>query len=176
MIKLHSFHLYGIILLSISISSCATIVGGTNYNTKVVVKNHPNAQIEYNGVYQGSGIVAFPAKRKDSNNFTITIKEEGCKTEIKRFNKKVFRGWAFMGSLLGWTGLYMGVPLPWGLLVDGITGAWWKPDISEIGVVKQDYNNYIYTIDYRGCEDKTVTKFKLENKPLPVANPKQASK
>lgn len=176
MIKLHSIHRFGIILLSISFSSCATIIGGTNYNTKVVVKDHPDAQIEYKGQLQGSGIAAFPAKRKEANNFTVTIKEDGCKTETKRFHKKAFRGWAFVGSLFGWTGIYMGIPLPWGIALDGITGAWWKPDISEIGVVKQDYNNYIYTIDYRGCEDKTQAKNNSESKTVPETKPERSLK
>ena len=35
--------------------------------------------------------------------------------------------------------------------MDGATGSWWKPDINEKGVIKIDYNHYVYTIDYENC-------------------------
>ena len=65
--------------------------------------------------------------------------------------------------MVGWTGFYQGVPLPWGLIVDASTGAWWKPDIHEKGVTKENFNNYTYTINYTGCSNnqgngKTVKK------------------
>ena len=133
------------------LTSCATIIGGSKYYAKVQVPDHPNAKIEYKGDYQGTGEATFKVKRKEANNFSVTIKEDGCETQIKNFKQRKFRGWAFAGTVLGWTGLINGIPLPWGVVVDGATGAWWKPDINEKGVTKQDFNNYIYQIDYTGC-------------------------
>ena len=138
------------------LSSCATIVGGSKYYAKVQVPDHPNAKIEYKGNYQGTGEATFKAKRRESNEFSVIIKEEGCETQTKNFTQRQFRGWAFAGTVVGWTGVISTAPyvLPWGIALDGITGAWWKPDINETGVTKQDFNHYIYRIDYTGCKDK----------------------
>jgi hypothetical protein len=147
---------YLLVLLAITsiLSSCATIIGGSKYYAKVQVPDHPNAKIEYKGDYQGTGEATFKAKRKEANNFSVTIKQEGCETQTKDFTQRKFRGWAFAGTVVGWTGLYSGIPLPWGVAVDLSTGALWKPDINENGVTKQDFNHYIYRIDYTGCKDK----------------------
>ncbi|MEO1098759.1 MAG: SHOCT domain-containing protein, partial [Bacteroidota bacterium] len=69
--------------------------------------------------------------------------------------KRTFRGWSFVGTLFGWTGIINGIPIPWGIIVDGATGAWWKPDISEKGVLKIDHNHFLYNIDYEGCAMKS---------------------
>lgn len=157
MTKKNLLYLIGLIVLSASFSSCATIIGGSNYYAKVQVPDHPDAKIEHKGSYKGTGEASFKAERRDADNFSITVKKEGCEDQTKTFTQKSFRGWAFTGSLLGFTGLVPGtfIPLPWGIAVDAATGAWWKPDINEIGVTKQDYNHYIYQIDYTGCDTKT---------------------
>lgn len=164
MTKQNVFYLFGLIVLSVLFSSCATIIGGSNYYAKVQVPDHSDAKIEYQGSYKGTGEASFKAKRRNADNFSITVKKEGCETQTKTFTQKSFRGWAFTGSLLGWTGLVPGtfIPLPWGIAVDAATGAWWKPDINEIGVTKQDYNHYIYQIDYTGCDTKTESTIKKE--------------
>jgi len=144
------------LLATISIlSSCATIVGGSKYYAKVQVPNDQNAIIEYNGIYQGTGEATFTAKRKDANNFSVIIKKEGCETQTKEFTQRTFRGWAFAGTVLGWTFIYGVIPIPVGVFVDVATGALWKPDMNEAGVTKQDFNHYIYQINYTGCEDKS---------------------
>jgi len=137
-------------------SSCATIIGGSKYYAKVQVTDHPNAKIKYEGGYQGTGEATFKAKRKNVNNFTVTIEEEGCETQTKNFTQRKFRGWAFVGTVVGWTGVISTAPyiLPWGVATDLATGSLWKPDINENGVTKQDFNHYMYTIDYTGCSDK----------------------
>lgn len=159
MTKQSLFNLLGLIVLSAFFSSCATIIGGSKYYAKVQVPEHSDAKIEYQGNYKGTGEASFKAKRRDADNFSVTVKKEGCEKETKTFTQKSFRGWAFTGTLLGWTGFIPGtyIPLPWGIAVDAATGAWWKPDINEIGVTKQDYNHYIYQIDYKGCDTKTET-------------------
>lgn len=143
-----------LVIMIISMSSCATIVGGPSYYAKVQVPNHPTAKIEYRGKVRGEGEVSFRAKRQFADRFSVKIMKDGCETEIKSFTGRKFRGWAFFGSLVGWTFAIGVVPVPLGIIVDGATGAWWKPDINEKGVTKQDYNHYMYRIDYTGCQEK----------------------
>lgn len=135
--------------------SCATIFGGGKYYAKVMVPDHPMAKIEYNGMYKGTGQASFLVHRKEADNFVITVAENGCKEEVRAFNQKVFRGWAFTGSLLFWTGVIPGtiIPLPWGIALDGANGAWWKPDVKEAGVSKENHKHFSYIIDYTGCND-----------------------
>lgn len=142
------------------LTSCATIIGGSKYYAHVKVEDHPNAKIEYKDVYQGTQNASLKVKRKEADKFAVTIKEEGCKTQNIGFQQKKFRGWAFAGTVIGWTGLYAGIPLPWGVAVDLATGALWKPDIDEKGVTKLDYKNYNYQIDYTGCKDTTAVLMK----------------
>ena len=152
------FYFLALLAIASIMTSCATIVGGSKYWAKVQVPDHPYAQIEYNGDYQGTGLASFRVSRSDANKFSVTIKETGCETEIKNFTKRSFRGWAFVGTVVGWTGLTISggtwLPIPFGVIVDGSTGAWWKPDIKEKGVSKLDYKHFNYKIDYTGCKSK----------------------
>lgn len=150
----NGFYFLMLLAFTYLFSSCATIIGGNKYYAKVQVPDHPNAKIEYKGVYKGTGEANFKAKRKEANNFSVTIKEDGCETQTTDFTQRKFRGWAFAGTVVGWTGLLQGIPLPWGVVVDGANGAWWKPDINEKNVTKEDFNHYIYRIDYSGCHSK----------------------
>ncbi len=140
-------------------TSCATIVGGSNYYAKVHVPNHPNATIEYKGWEKGQGEVSFKAPRAEANQFQVTVKEEGCISETHIFTQRKMRGWAIAGSLVTWSvGFYDGNGslkfwFPLGLITDSATGAIWKPDINEKGVMKQDYKHYMYRIDYTGCDE-----------------------
>ncbi len=155
------------VLIALSFSSCATLIGGEKYNAKVQVPGHPNATISVNGQYKGEGEANFLVKRRDANKLNITVQEENCEPETTSFTKRSFRGWAFVGTLIGWTGFvpYTYIPLPWGVVVDASTGAWWKPDVSEQGVSKIDYDHFLYTINYKAIPKKDV-----------VTNPKETSK
>lgn len=133
------------------ITSCATIVGGSKYYAHVKVKDHPNATIEFQGVSQGTGDAVFKVKRAKANKLSITIKEDGCESQTVNYTERTFRGWAFAGTVIGWTGIIGNVPLPWGVAVDLATGALWKPNITERGIKKIDYKHYNYLIDYDGC-------------------------
>jgi len=42
------------------------------------------------------------------------------------------KGGTFVGTILGWTGLVNGIPIPWGLGVDLATGALWKPNVIKV--------------------------------------------
>lgn len=145
------------------LSSCATIIGGSKYNAKVHVPKHSDATIFFNGEEVGKGEASLKVKRKDAGNLSFTISKDGCDPETKTFNKRKFRGWAFTGSLISFTGLVGPIPLPWGVAVDGATGAWWKPDISEIGVTKQDYNHYIYTLNFSNCSNNVSEQLAIKS-------------
>ena len=61
-------HITVFFIVTLSLTSCATIIGGANYNAKVQVPGHPNAQITVNGQYKGEGEALFEVKRKDADN------------------------------------------------------------------------------------------------------------
>jgi hypothetical protein len=145
------------ILVCLFISQgCATIAGGGNYYAHVAVEDHPFATIKHNDIIRGQGKITIKVPRKEANSFVLTISEPGCPTIERKFNKRVFRGWAFVGTIVTWTGLTVNggawLPVPFGLMVDGPTGALWKPDVTEDGVVKIDYKNFHYTINYPECD------------------------
>lgn len=144
----------GVILLGQS--SCATIVGGSKYYARVVVPNRPNAMIKYEGISVGSGTAVFPVKRSSANALSITVKEDGYDEQVFKFTQRTFRGWAFVGTIVTWTGLAGGVPLPWGMVVDLADGSLWKPSIAEKGVDKMDLKNYIYTLEYTAPKSLVV--------------------
>lgn len=165
-IKLLSYLLLSMCFMA----SCATIVGGSKYNATVTVPSHPNAQIDYNGVFQGTGKAHFKINRKDADKVKITVKEEGCEPQTNAYRGRVFRGWALVGTIFTWTGSFQSnetiIPIPFGLIVDGATGALWKPNPNEVGISKQNYKNYTYQIDYKGCKNNNVTQNQLGNEDL----------
>lgn len=132
----------------LGLSRCGTIVGGSKYYARVIVPNRPNATIKHEGLVKGSGTAVLQVKRSKANALSITVKEEGFDEQEFLFTQRTFRGWAFLGTIVGWTGTASGIPLPWGIVVDLSTGSLWKPNLQEKGVSKMDYKNYIYTLDY----------------------------
>jgi len=134
--------------------SCATIVGGSRYNANVIIKDHPHALIAYKGEYKGTGRAFIQAKRKEANTFSVSVKEEGCKEQIVNFTSRSFRGGAFVGTVILFTGIASGVPLPWGVALDLATGALWKPNVNEPGIVKVNHKLYMYSINYSGCSKR----------------------
>ncbi len=134
--------------------SCASIIGGEKYFAKVEVPGHPTAKIEYNGAHVGTGIANFKIPRREAGNLSFTISKEGCEKQTRKFTSKTIRGWALLGTIVGFTGLTVNggwIPIPFGVMVDAVFGSLWKPDVTEKGVTKQNMNNYLYTIDYQGC-------------------------
>ncbi len=141
---------YGLLII---FSGCGTIVGGSKYYAHVKVKDHPMCSIEYMGQFQGNGSALIKVNRRDADNFAFVVNEKGCKEQVFSYHNSVLRGGALFGTLIGWTGLYNGIPLPWGIVVDMATGSLWKPDIKEPGISKIDYDNFMYVINYTGCEN-----------------------
>ncbi|MFJ1352026.1 hypothetical protein [Capnocytophaga canimorsus] len=134
----------------LSLTSCATIVGGSKYNAHIQVANDPDAHIYYKGNIVGTGNAVVKVKRKDADKFEFSVQQEGREKQIYRYNSRTIRGWALAGTILGWTAIVSpGIPLPFGVVVDAITGAHWKPNVSESGVTKDDYKNFRYLVNYR---------------------------
>jgi len=142
---------------AILFSACATIVGGSRYYAHVTVENNPNATIFYKGGTTGRGDATFKAPRVEANAFSVTVKEGNCMEQEFIFTGRRFRTWAFVGTIVTWTGLTdEGIPLPFGVAIDAITGALWKPDESERGVTKIDYKHYNYLVNYTGCSQDST--------------------
>lgn len=133
-----------------SFSRCATIIGGSKYNANVIVRNHPQASIQHNGVSYGYGIASIKLPRNKASELTFVVKEEGCEEQTFTYSSKVIRGWALVGSLLFWTGTPP-LPIPYGGILDFATGAVYKPDVKEPSITKNDYNSFNYALDYTGC-------------------------
>ena len=146
---------------SLLLTSCATIVGGSKYNAHIVVNDRPNAKIIYQGQELGTGNATIKVKRKDANKLVLAVKEEGCPEQNFNYNSRTFRGWAFVGTIVTWTGVLNGTPLPWGMVVDLATGAVWKPNVSEKGVIKEDYKNFKYILDYQACASQNAVNTKV---------------
>lgn len=143
-----------IFVLSIYFSSCATIIGGSKFNADVTVSNDRNVKIIHQGREVGTGFARFQVNRKDADKFSFTLRKEGCKDQVYTFKSRTFRGWAFCGSLATWTFIINGVvPVPVGFIVDLATGAFWKPNVREPGVIKEDYKNFKYLITFDDCPD-----------------------
>ncbi len=145
---------FGITLLGLT--SCATIVGGSRYIARVIVPNRPNATIKYQGIILGSGTATMKVHRSKANAFSVSVKEDGYNEQTFNFSQRTFRGWAFFGTIVVWTGAAGSIPLPWGAVVDLSTGALWKPNINEKGVSKMDHKNYIYSLDYKAEKSNVV--------------------
>jgi len=166
-------------LIALSFSSCATIIGGAKYNAKVQVPGHPNATITVDGEYKGQGEANFLVNRNVADQLSITVQEENCEPETTQFTSKSFRGWAFIGTVVGWTGVIPNtyIFLPWGVAVDLCTGALWKPDENEKGVSKIDYDHYLYTIYYNAIpiEGQVVESDEVQ-KETPASGKSKANK
>ena len=63
-------------------------------------------------------------------------------------------------------------------MVDAATGAWWKPDVSEKGVSKIDYDNFLYTINYNAIpkKDVDISTIKAEKDKTPANQQSKADK
>lgn len=146
---------FAVICMVMSLTSCATIIGGAKYEAEVIVDNHPKAEITYNGKYIGSGRANVKIKRRNADKVVFTVQEKGKQPQQFAFQERSFRGWSFVGTVLLWTGYSNGILLPWGILVDGITGAWWKPDDDEPGVVKVHQDKFRYFLRYDSEADNS---------------------
>jgi len=148
--KTNIFTFFAIIFI---ISSCATTVGGSYYYANVQVKGKPFTKIYYKNALKGTGTAMLKIKRSEANNFAVTLKEDSCQDQTFNYTSRTFRGYAFTAT--AFTGF--------GALTDLLSGAVWKPDVSEKGISQENYKIFSYSIDYFGCPSTFIDQ-KISNK------------
>ena len=161
-----------ICFFSMILASCGTIFGGSKYYAHVVVVDNTDAKIYYRDEYVGTGTASFKVKRYDANKVNITLKDRGCKDQTFSYKSSTIRGWATAGTILFWTGTAGGIPIPWGLGLDLITGALIKPNVMEHGISKEDYKNFKYTLEYTGCANSNSNSWDNEKPNAPAKEAK----
>ncbi len=144
------------LFLSLITSSCATIIGGSRYKAQVLVNGNADAEIVYNGRFVGRGIATIYNKRQDANKFSFVLKQKGCEDQTFSYKTRTFRGWACAGTIFTFTSST--IYIPYGLVVDLLDGALWKPDVNDPTIVKQNYKSYQYIVNYTGCKNRITEK------------------
>ncbi len=157
-------NIISIALLALLFSSCATTFGGSYYYANVQVKGKPNTSIYYKNALKGKGVAVIKIKRSEANNFAVTLKEDSCQEQTFNYTSRTFRGFAFTAT--AFTGI--------GTVTDLLSGAVWKPDVSEKGISQEDYKIFSYSIDYIGCP-ATFIDHKITNKIIDVIYLKNGS-
>ena len=102
--------------------------------------------------------------RKEANMLNVTVQEGDDEPQTTLFTGRKFRGGTLACDILL---LWWVPPVFGGVIVDAITGAWWKPDANEAGVSKIDNDNYLYTITYRPTSTKPITTNPPVSAPIP---------
>jgi len=125
------------------------MIGGAKYNAQVQVNNCKNAEIQVNNnsINQGEN---FLQKRNKPLEILIT-NSHSVDSVLYTFNDNKFRLGLLCGSGILGTGVIAGVPIPWALCLDYLTGSAYEPrQTSE--VVKTDFDHFVYKLDFGGCE------------------------
>ncbi|MFZ4798211.1 MAG: hypothetical protein ACOYMA_12005 [Bacteroidia bacterium] len=146
-------NIFSFLAIIFIISSCATTVGGSYYYANVQVKGKPLTKIYYKNALKGTGTAMLKIKRSEANNFAVTLKEDSCQDQTFNYTSRTFRGYAFVAT--AFTGV--------GAITDLLSGAVWKPDVSEKGISQENYKIFSYAIDYIGCP-ASVKDYKTTNK------------
>jgi hypothetical protein len=131
---------------SLMTTSCATITGSPRYFARVLVREHPKAEIFYKEQFQGRGTAVITVDRKQANKFSLVIKEKDCREQAVEYKSRSFRGWALFGNFYSWSLV--------GIVVDFSNGSFWKPNVKEWDIRKLDNKNFQYFVNYTGCEVK----------------------
>jgi hypothetical protein len=132
------------VLLSVSIamSSCGVMFGGSKYEATIVAKDHPNADIYVDGQKIGKGTASGRYKRDKS--LTVELREDGYANTTQTFENR-FRTGNFILSVVSW-GLI-------GIVVDMGTGAAYKPDHKKNPAIeKVTDKEYIFTVLSTGAK------------------------
>lgn len=161
-----------IIAFAMSLSSCAAMFGTKSYTAKVSVPDHPDATISVNGIEYGRGEASCVVARKDANKLMITVEEEGCEPEVNNFTGRKFRGGMFVLDLF-FTWL---PPVPVGIIVDGATGAWFKPDVDDPRIQKINGRTYLYTLSYKARKKTSMQHDSVIVKPVSSAGQTKVEK
>lgn len=133
--------IFSLVIGVLLLNSCATIVSTANYTAKVVIENSDSAAIIVDDEIKGYGTADFKWKRANADNLTITVVEDGYKSQTVCFNRKAFNALPFLGNIISWE-----IP---GMAVDLVTGAMYQPDETERGIKKMSNNVFLYKIPYK---------------------------
>jgi hypothetical protein len=107
------------------LSNCATIFKGTT--EEVNFNSDPQAADVYvNGQNLGKTPVAL--ELKVNKTYTIEFRKEGYKSKSYTINNEVGVGWVILDVLAGLVGV----------IVDGITGAWYSLDQENVNAVLEE--------------------------------------
>ena len=128
-----------LVSMSILLSSCGVMFGGSKYQATIIAKDHPNAEIYVNGKKMGNGQVVTLLPRE--KNLTVELKEQGCETKTQTFGTS-FRTGNFILSVVSW-GLFS--------LIDLGTGAAFKPDRKNPAIQKTSTKDFTFTVDGLNC-------------------------
>lgn len=156
--KNNLYRLSFLFLSAVFFSSCATIVGGSRYRASVLVNGSPEADIIYKGGFIGRGNAMIYNRRDNANKFSFTVKQKGCADQTFSYTSRSFRGWACAGTVFTFTS---SIYIPYGLVIDLATGAFWKPDDSDPSIVKQNYKSFQYIVNYTGCKNNKNEKIDI---------------
>lgn len=135
-------NLVGIFTISLLMSSCGVIFGGSKYNGTIKVKDKPNAEIRVNGQKLGNGQATslFPRNRP----LIVEVQQEGCPSKTQIFDNS-FRTGNFILSVISW-GII-------GIAVDLGTGASYKPAHNSNSSIKRLSDKYYeFEVDYTECK------------------------
>ena len=143
------YSVFALLLSSIIFcSSCATIINGSRYKARVIVRGREDTRIIYKGDTMGRGTAVFKVRRKEANKFVIILREGNCPEQQIKYNKRRFDVGACILSAILWGAEGVGL--------DFLTGAYWWPDYKQPGIRlvkkrKQGGPLVEYTVDYTNC-------------------------
>lgn len=86
-------------------------------------------------MYRGNGEASTLVDRKACDMINITVQEGDDEPQTSVFSGKRFRTGTLVADILAF--------FPVGIIIDAITGAWWRPDEREMGVSRIDVDNYL---------------------------------
>ena len=129
-------------------TGCASITGGSSYYASIVVNARPDAEIEYQGNVIGKGKAMVKVRRASADRVSFTIREKDCEPYPVFFNSKSFRTGALIADLFVF-GLF-------GLIIDGVSGAFYMPDTDDFRVQKMGISSFLYLIDVPDCRPVRV--------------------
>jgi hypothetical protein len=122
-------------------SGCGVMFGGSRYNARIEVKDHPEAKISVHGKELGKGKANGSFARNEP--LIVDVSQDGCETLTRTFDKS-FRTGSFILSLFSWGIMGAGIDLA--------TGACYKPDYQhDRDIRKLNDKYYFFTVDYSGC-------------------------
>ncbi|MFC1611043.1 PEGA domain-containing protein [Myxococcota bacterium] len=111
-----------IVIVFLSLTGCATVFKGTKSDIDFYTEP-AGAKVFANGRLVGT--TPLETELESKQTYSIEFKKEGYQTKTLMVSNGVSAGWVILDFVLG----------VWPILVDGITGAWYGFDESEVHAV-----------------------------------------